>query len=471
MIEFACPRCGILLRVKEDAANKKFHCPKCRQRVQAPEANPLMRTMKGIAAPPGKLPVVRRPVRTRRLYLLTASAAVAVVAILAALFWQDIGRLVGNYFDDGQAGLSSSPAEAPKPIGGSMAVKAERELTPREVADYCSASVALVQHRLGSGSGFLAEMEKNQVVLVTNAHVLHADLVQNLKVSFPTSGSSGRPARTALLFEDRRRDLAVLKIETSQLPIRLAGHAYRNGDRVVVIGSPGIIADQLSENAVTDGLLSNVTRLPNGMDFLQISAPVNPGNSGGPILNLRGQVLGVAVAVVKDKQNMNLAVPVVDLRRALEKAARLSDQDHEQTAAEHDAVVILRGVAGATGGYLSGMERYCAAMNAAAQRNDDTDLALHQAKMDCEAIVEKGNYSQLNLIANDIPRVISNRALSERARAKLQDLADVYTEAQFNFRRPHGTVAEISKKALDLRERYTRLVRGLINELDAVDLE
>jgi S1-C subfamily serine protease len=86
-----------------------------------------------------------------------------------------------------------------------------------------------------------------------------------------------------------------------------------------VIGAP-----EGFQNTVSDGIVSAFRRV-DGQPLMQISAPISHGSSGGPVLNRRGEVLGVAVAVWAGGQNLNFAVPLEALRAALSaEEARLA---------------------------------------------------------------------------------------------------------------------------------------------------
>lgn len=143
----------------------------------------------------------------------------------------------------------------------------------------------------GSGSGFV--FTENGYI-ITNQHVV-AGAVQ-LKVSL----SSGEIVDAKLIGADKQTDVAVLKIETEGLKALPIGNSskVRVGEFVLAIGDP-ISADELS-GSVTFGIISALSREINieGFvnEYLQTDAAVNPGNSGGPLINMRGEVVGVTSA-------------------------------------------------------------------------------------------------------------------------------------------------------------------------------
>ncbi len=133
--------------------------------------------------------------------------------------------------------------------------------------------------------------------VVTNAHVVRG--AEELRVQF-WDGSS---ARAVFIGEDQATDIAVLRTEagTSVIPARRAkGSVVRVGERVFAFGSPFGFKFSMSE-----GIVSGVGRFARGVtgpggytNFLQTDAAVNPGNSGGPLIDIRGRVIGMNTAIV-----------------------------------------------------------------------------------------------------------------------------------------------------------------------------
>ncbi|HEU4562422.1 MAG TPA: S1C family serine protease [Longimicrobium sp.] len=108
-------------------------------------------------------------------------------------------------------------------------------------------------------------------------------------------------------------DLAVLpRITAPPATLQLASGLPEAGEAVVVIGAP----EGLS-NTVSTGIVSAIRRI-GGRTLVQITAPISHGSSGGPVLNSRGQVIGVSVSVLSEGQNLNFAVPVTELSRLVQ---------------------------------------------------------------------------------------------------------------------------------------------------------
>jgi serine protease Do len=154
------------------------------------------------------------------------------------------------------------------------------------------------------GSGFIISSDG---YLLTNAHVI--DGADEITVKL----TDKREMKARVIGSDRRTDIALLKIDATGLPVVRMGdpNRLRVGEWVVAIGSPFGF-----ENTVTAGILSGKGRsLPqeNFIPFLQTDVAVNPGNSGGPLFNMRGEVVGINSAIYSRTggfMGLSFAIPI-----------------------------------------------------------------------------------------------------------------------------------------------------------------
>jgi S1-C subfamily serine protease len=159
------------------------------------------------------------------------------------------------------------------------------------------------------GSGFIYNFT-GQAVVVTNYHVV-SDAV-NITVTF----SNGNAYTAAVLGSDPYAELAVLSVDAPEdeyVPIEIASSSsLQVGDPVMVVGTPYGLAGSMSTGFVS-ALGRTLTAETTGgyviANVIQTTAPLNPGNSGGPVLNYQGQVVGIATAIVEDSQGVGFAIP------------------------------------------------------------------------------------------------------------------------------------------------------------------
>jgi len=185
--------------------------------------------------------------------------------------------------------------------------------TPRDIAQKSFPSVViLVMEDTNSqptalGSGFFV----GENVVATNLHVIRNSEQGYVKIV----GEKPKYDITGIVGMDTEMDLVLLQvanIKGSALPF---GNSQRVavGDEVYVIGNP-----QGLEGTFSQGIISGIRNFDTKY-ILQITAPISPGSSGGPVLNHKGRVVGVAVATLKGGQNLNFAIPAFYLSRLLTK--------------------------------------------------------------------------------------------------------------------------------------------------------
>ncbi len=171
------------------------------------------------------------------------------------------------------------------------------------------------------GSGFIISADG---YILTNAHVVDAADEVMVKLT------DKRELKARVIGADKRTDVALLKIEASGLPAVRIGdpNRLRVGEWVVAIGSPFGF-----ENSVTAGIVSAKGRsLPqeNYVPFIQTDAAVNPGNSGGPLFNLKGEVIGINSQIYSRSggfMGLSFAIPIdiaMDVEGQLKAGGKVS---------------------------------------------------------------------------------------------------------------------------------------------------
>lgn len=164
----------------------------------------------------------------------------------------------------------------------------------------------------GQGSGFIVSADG---IILTNAHVVNGADEVNVKLT------DKREYKAKVLGMDKTSDVAVLKIDAKNLPTVSIGSAAqtRVGEWVLAIGSPYGF-----ENSASAGIVSAKARaLPDGsyVPFIQTDVAVNPGNSGGPLFNMNGEVIGINSQIYSRSggyQGISFAIPI-DLAMNIEQ--------------------------------------------------------------------------------------------------------------------------------------------------------
>ena len=171
---------------------------------------------------------------------------------------------------------------------------------------------------IGGGSGFIVS---ENGLIVTNKHV-----VMDTKAEYTVLTNDGKKYPAKVLARDTVRDLAVIKIEADGLkPAQLGdSDGVKLGQTAIAIGNA------LGEfrNTVSVGVISGLSRTitAGGVGgfsekiegVMQTDAAINQGNSGGPLLNLRGEVIGINTAVASGAQNIGFTVPINQVKRAIQ---------------------------------------------------------------------------------------------------------------------------------------------------------
>lgn len=182
-------------------------------------------------------------------------------------------------------------------------VAASQDLLPELVRRIKPSAVAIETYdargeKLSRGSGFFIDSDR----IVTNRHVIEgahrAEIHSSTGTVIPVKG---------VLAVDAEGDIALLKIDppTPQVrPLPLDKTSPQEGESVVVIGNPlGL------EGSVTNGIVSAVRDIPTFGRIIQITAPISSGSSGSPVVNMQGQVIGIATLQVTGGQSVNFAIP------------------------------------------------------------------------------------------------------------------------------------------------------------------
>jgi S1-C subfamily serine protease len=197
--------------------------------------------------------------------------------------------------------FACAASEAAPPHAAAPHAAPPRTLTPADIAARAFPAVVTIRTEQSLGTGFVVRADG---WVATNLHVIVGG--PHVKV---TLRDSRELEVVEVLAASPEHDLALVRVPAHGLATLPLGDsdAMRPGDPVVAIGNPMGL-----EDTVSNGLVSarrKVDDSDDAFEVLQVSAPIAPGSSGGPLFNDRGEVIGIATAVLQGGQNINFGVP------------------------------------------------------------------------------------------------------------------------------------------------------------------
>ncbi|MBV9886605.1 MAG: trypsin-like peptidase domain-containing protein, partial [Acidobacteria bacterium] len=256
--------------------------------------------------------------------------------------WRDIhGRDRGEYWTFKVSSFNVALIPIPKEFTGEVELKTGnnrsvgfvRDQSLEEVIALVKPSVVYLAGSKRSGTGFLVT---DTGLIATNAHVAREEESLMAKLS------TGIELEANVAYVDDSVDIALLKVDGANLPhLALADTStVRQGQEVFAVGNPG--AAMLF--SVTKGIVSAVDKFPNaGLGtWIQTDAQLNPGSSGGPLVNMQGEVVGITTSrpAAKDVIGIGFALSSSDLIRILRNFYPNENALAESLAAPKDAATV-----------------------------------------------------------------------------------------------------------------------------------
>lgn len=168
---------------------------------------------------------------------------------------------------------------------------------------------------LAQGSGFIVSKDGR---IVTNYHV-----IKNASSAIVKLPDGAFYAVAGVIAFDKNRDIAIIKADGKNFRTAILGNSDRVqvGESVVAIGSPLAL-----ESTVSNGIVSAVRNISEQEgSLIQITAPISPGSSGGPLFNMSGEVVGITSAFLSGGESLNFAIPINDAKRLLVPNSKVRD--------------------------------------------------------------------------------------------------------------------------------------------------
>jgi serine protease Do len=191
-------------------------------------------------------------------------------------------------------------------IGNSASTVSTEEIAKKKK------TVVLIECDRGTGSGFIINEEG---YVLTNFHVIQGSDYYNA-VFQDENDEAGKKIPLQLIFYDKEKDICLLKLDSNEkfdYMIFGSSDIVVDGQKIMTIGSPiGII------NSISDGIIAGLRKI-NNTKYIQVTAALSPGNSGGVLLNMSGEVIGMNTFKVTNAENVNFAVATNEIINFLDE--------------------------------------------------------------------------------------------------------------------------------------------------------
>ena len=204
--------------------------------------------------------------------------------------------------------------------------------SPSEIFKNSINSIAVITSGDSQGSGFIVRQDDRYTYVLTNSHVVAGnDLV---KVKWSDNREDKGKVIADYGADELHRDTALVQIDALRgKPLKLQQTTPEIGSDVVVIGAP-----QGLEFSLTRGVLSQIRKQG---DFLQVDAPVNPGNSGGPLFDQTGCVAGLITFKTEESEGLNFAIGYKPIQKFLDNPAIERQETKPAIAVKSDPLINL----------------------------------------------------------------------------------------------------------------------------------
>jgi S1-C subfamily serine protease len=195
-------------------------------------------------------------------------------------------------------------------------------VTPKpltQLYEELKSSVVSIKTELGQGTGFVYSNEDEMITIATNYHVIRG--AKKVQVTL----SNGKTySDTFFAYQDFSSDWALFTIDAVNLkPVIIQKQTPKIGEEVFTIGNPEGLGWSMSA-----GIISDNAREVSGEKYLQTTTPVNPGNSGGPLFNRKGEVIGIVTSKLSNAENLNFALPITKVNTSLDASVFMPFEDY-----------------------------------------------------------------------------------------------------------------------------------------------
>jgi S1-C subfamily serine protease len=357
------------------------------------------------------------------------------VSLLGAALWVGLKPQIDKGDDQNSLALSqSTPALPPVNLGPKEITQYSvepREHSPsndnptlqepglkRSDVETFLSSTVFIQGENTLGSGFLID---NQGHIISNSHVTKA--MQSPQVTL----RDGRSFPARKIREDSRYDLSLIKIDVSGLPYLKVGNANEvfAGEPVITIGNPGGLAF-----TITRGIVSFNGRLLQGVPYIQTDSAINKGNSGGPMINSRLEVIGINTLTSLNDRGISFALPanfICDaqgIARSLTTPPVCPTYDSPQATMDQASITRKQAAPERSNFYALELEQLKNQLTQSEAKLTEEDLALQakEAAVIAELQKDPHNLSLKSRVEKDIQSIHAERkaVMNRRGEARIR---------------------------------------------------
>jgi serine protease Do len=271
--------------------------------VSTPTVLPVLNTTQTVEAAVVKLS------STKASLFIGDSMTLKMIGTTKSVKWTSSNKKVATVSSKGKVtALKKGIAKITATVGSnkytSLITVNKQELSSKDIYKKASKATVEITAKVSStnyniGSGFFID----NGIIVTNYHVVAG--TSEIQVS-TYSGSTYVVEQ--VLGYDEDIDVAILKVNSNNESLVRNQEGVTVGENIYVLGSPlGLTG------TFTNGMVSNASRVVEGVDYIQVTAPMSPGNSGGPLLNAYGEVMGINTWQYADGQNLNFSINILEI--------------------------------------------------------------------------------------------------------------------------------------------------------------
>lgn len=236
--------------------------------------------------------------------LVTAAVCMSLILTLCPVHALASGSLLDGWLEKLEALTSDSSEEYSEETPeekGAFSARELYEMTEPKVVEITTYDI--YGEALARGSGFFID---DNGTVVTNYHVIEGAYSAEIETSEGTKADVLRVRGYDALY-----DLAILGTSISGNPyLKMSDREIRTGDTIYTLGSSLGLTGTFS-----DGMVATASRKIDGVDYIQITAPISHGNSGGPLINIYGEAIGVNTMYFSEGQNVNFSVNIHELTK------------------------------------------------------------------------------------------------------------------------------------------------------------